>query len=381
MKNINKLFETNNGKTVPIKLSGKEAVFEDHAGTFSGETVKRIIFFVNSLHRKYKKINMPITFIFGNVIIIDKLTYIIFECICYDLIKEYNHKVSVYWNPQHNILTDGVFSSPLLVLNGQKRKTAQLYPEKFNMDIYMNHFRRVIKNENIKSTNYLGKLFQDLNSFLKLYDIDKEYRNQIGEVISELVGNACEHGNSDCLLDIDITDNHIKEIKKVVQSGKYYGINIAVLNFSNTLIGDGVKNKILIDNMLLDRYDFVKKAYIYHKEYFSDKYKEEDFYNISAIQDKISGRIEYNNCGGTGLTMLIKALQEKSDTEQCYMISGKRCVMFVSDFLEYDENEWLGFNKSKNFITDIPDERVVTECHINFPGTAYNLNFIMKREE
>ncbi len=381
MKNLNKLFENNCQKTTTIKLQGKAAVFWDRSGKFSGETIGKIIKFVNSVHKQYRNINVPIVFEFGSVLIADKLSYVIFECICYHLISVYHHRVYVYWDPQNDILTQGVFSSPLLLLNGMDNDKAKRYSNVFKMDIFGTHFRRLIPSENLSDNNYLGNLFKELDSFLKVFDIVEVYRDQITEVISELVGNAGEHGKSDCLLDIDVTHDHIKEKKSIRQEGQFYGINIAVLNFSEYLLGDGIKRKMNSDFSDTSRYDIVKQAYNYHKNYFNIDYGEDDFFNITALQDKISGRMEYEYAGGTGLTKLIKTLQDSADTDTCYMISGGRSVYFVRKLIEYDDKKWLGFNKEKNYLTAIPDEEVVSECLIYFPGTAYNLNFIMKRED
>ncbi|MBO5239149.1 MAG: hypothetical protein J6B50_10320 [Lachnospiraceae bacterium] len=381
MKNLNKLFEKNSKRTVSVKLTASAVIFRDRSGVFSGETIDKIIAFVNSVHKKYKGIKVPIVFQFGEVLITDKLSYVIFECICYYLINTYHHRVYVFWKPEDDILTQGVFSSPLLLLNSMDNEKAKMYPSRFMMDIYGNHFRRLIRGENSSDNNYLGNLFKELDSFLKVFDIVEEYRDQVSEVIAELVGNACEHGDSDCLLDIDITSDHIKEEREIRQEGQFYGINIAVLNFSDNLLGDGIKNKLNTNRIDTDRYDLVKRALYYHKKFFCKNYTEEDFYNITALQDKISGRLEYEESGGTGLTKLIKTLQDKADTDTCYMISGRRSVFFIRKLIEYDRDNWLGFNKDRNYLTDIPDEQIVTNCLIYFPGTAYNLNFVMKREE
>ena len=44
---------------------------------------------------------------------------------------------------------------------------------------------------------------------------------------------------------------------------------------------------------------------------------------------------------------------------------------------EYNEEKWIGFNKENEFLTKIPDVQVLGNNNIFFPGTAYNLNFVM----
>jgi len=381
MDNINKIFECNNNGTYKTKISNGAIIFECNDTEFSGITIGKIINFVNTVHTKYRNLKIPLIFSFKNVLLADKLSYILFECICYSLIKNYNHLVYLYWNPQKDILTEGVFSSPLKLLNEGNIESIKKYPEKFKMDIFLNHFRRVIDGKNKETTNYLGNLLQELDSFLKYFCITQEYRDQITEVITELVGNACEHGCTDCLLDIDITNDHLKEVSNVQQEGTYYGINIAIVNFSDILLHTGIKEKISKEELMTGRYLELKKAYEFHKKHFTDNYKYEDFCNIATLQDKISGRFQHNLSGGTGLTKLIQSLQEKSDSNACYVISGNRSIYFHKELLNYDENGWIGFNESNDFFKTPPEDRVISGCYIFFPGTAYNLNFIMKRED
>ena len=139
-----------------------------------------------------------------------------------------------------------------------------------------------------------------------------------------------------------------------------------------------------IQNNIEDkRYLKLREAYNYHKENFTENYGEEDFWNLGCLQHKISGSLEKISSGGTGSTVLIRSLQEKADANKCYLISGKRALYLIRDYLEFDDKEkmWLGFNKTADFFNDIPEEEVVAPCAINFPGTAYNLTFVMKEEE
>lgn len=83
------------------------------------------------------------------------------------------------------------------------------------------------------------------------------------------------------------------------------------------------------------------------------------------------------------MTKPIKSLEERSDTYRCYVISGNRAVNFYKEMLEYNENKWIGFNKEKDYISTIPGnnskgQEVITNSLIFMPGTAYNLNFVMR---
>lgn len=381
MKNLCKLFSANPQHTYKVHIDNMRFIFKCQDELFSGSTILKIINFVNTIHSKYKKVNLPIVFAFGQIKIADKLSYILFECICYYLIKEYNHKIYLFISPKDSIDTSGIFSSCLKLLNDTSGKNMSKFITCFEMEIYKNHFRRIIRGDDKEGTNYLGNLLQELDYFLKFFNIEEDYRDEIAEVITELVGNACEHGHTDCLLDIDIADNYSRSLETNSPKEYFYGINIVIVNFSDILLGDGIKEKIANNNFSEERYLNLKKAYDYHKALFTTDYSYIDFCNISSLQDKISGRPYYSLSGGTGLTKLIRSLQEKSDTNSCYVISGDRTVVFIKELLAYDKDKWLGFNKQMDFFNSIPDETAIVDCYIYFPGTAYNLNFIMKRED
>lgn len=388
MKRLSTLFESNPKRNIKIEIDKRGAVhYINETDYFNGDTVLSIINFVNSMHFKYKTQNVPIFFEFPNptLRIQDKLAFVMFECICYSLKKE-RRRVYVYWSPVDLILTQGVFSSPLQLLNTHTKKTNDKFVDKFKLDMYKNHFRKVIKfnkTQDLKS-NYLGKFQQEVELFLKIFDLSEARIDRISEVIIELVGNAGEHGDSDCLVDIDITEDHKKTVEQVEQKGQFYGINITILSFSDKLIGDDLKSKIIAGNFDADRYKYLSEVYGNHLEMIENSeihYTEEYFWNIAALQDKISGRNNKSITGGTGLTVLINSLQREADNDSCYMLSGSKVIFFRKEFIEYDSNMWLGFNSENDFLNYEPDESILGYSPVHIPGTAYNLNFVMKKEE
>lgn len=380
MDNIQKIFDCNIKKNY-AKMRNARYEFICYDNVFGAKQILDLIAFVNGIHSKYKKSRVPIYIFLRNVKIIDKLSYIILECICYSLIKDFRQAVSISWKPEKYILTQGVFSSPLALLNNNIAKASQEYIDKFNYEIYRYHFRKVVTKDKT-NTNYLGSLQQDIYNFLTTFNIEEEYKDDIVEMIGEIVGNAIEHTQCQCLLDIDVTTDYLKSNHGRIQNGNYYGVNIVILNYSDILFGDKVGDRIKKNELDSNyRYGILKKAYNNHKKSFSDNYRFEDFCNIASMQHKISGTANKGNAGGRGLTTLIKSLQEKSDSDMCYMLSGNRIVIFEKNLLRYDDDKWIGFNPGNDFINNIPDLSVIQECTVFFPGTAYNLNFVLKREE
>lgn len=342
-----------------------------------GEVLKLIINSFNYAINKYRDIKIPIMLMFEDAQFKDKLTYICLECVCYYIIKILNIKISISANFVQTITSEGISSSPLLLLNTKFPQKSK-YIEKFKNDIFKNHFRAIVKNSEI-TTPRISILMQEISTFLKFFDFEENYSSDIIETIIELVTNGASHSESDCLLDIDITNQYIhKENGK-----KYRGLNICVLDFSTKKLYTDLENKLICDDNIINKYTELKKIYIHHKEiFFSTNYNQHDFFSIATFQDKISGRKKEYFVGGTGLTKLIKALQEKSDTDNCYVLTGKNVIYFTKENLCSDPNGWISFNSSNNDFTKYaPKKGVIDRCFVYFPGTAYNLNFIIKVED
>lgn len=387
MENINLLLTSNKISNKKIRFKNGKIQITITDNLFTGETLKSIAECINAIHQRYKGSKIPLEFHFGEIEFIDKLTFVLFECICYDLICNYGHYVQVFMkvNVSEDIHTAGILSSPLLLLNHTKKDKVIQYCEKFKNDLYRNHFRRLISGNQKEDTNYLGRLYEEVDSFLKPFGIDETSRDKIGIVITELVGNATEHARSDCLFDIDVAPNYTKMVKDVPDGNDYCGINIAVINFSDILLGTGVHKNLILNksNISNERYQTVLKAYKNHSKMFSQEYKIEDFCNITTFQHKVSGRNKNVSTGGTGLTKLIQSLEERSDTYRCYVVSGNRAINFYKELIEYNKYNWIGFNEERDYISNIPSKTddthsVISESLMYMPGTGYNLNFVMK---
>lgn len=372
MKNTQLLFDNTLAYTKGYKICDGRVIIECKFDTFNGASIKKVISIINGLNRLYPAINIPIDVNLGTVRFQDKLTYVILECIFYHLIRNRNQDIRVYMDPVPGIDVEGIMSSPLMLLSSSKVEKRAIFAEKFEFEIYQRHFRRIVHSGDID-------ILDELNYFLKVFDIDEDNREDICEVISELISNGTEHAEGECLIDIDVTDLYGKIQKNKEVNGSYYGINIVVLNLSEKLLGTQIKNKILSEKLDTERYKSVYAAYVYHSQYFNDNYTEEDFFNMAVFQHRISGRQNEEMTGGTGLTLLIKSLESKSDSNFCYVLSGKRVLGFKQKYLEY-KNDWIGFNESNDFLNDIPDLKNITDCDIKFPGTAYNLHFIMEKK-
>lgn len=356
-----------------LSFRDKRLYYKISAELFTGDQIYEMIAVMNYVWRTYNQ-KIPITFDLGEFEFFDKLVYVILESLCYYLLKEKGHSIKILFNAKHTIWSEGICYSPLKNIGDREK-----FIQKYESDLSMYHFRRLVPNKENRNEQYLSKLMQEIFCFLQNNGIDEDVCSQLSEVLIELVGNSGEHGNAESLLDVDITRTEYSK-RSDNEGASYYGMNAVVLNYSPVLFYEPLMKKIQSADILAERYDIVKQAREYHLANLQENYKEQDFYTVSSFQHKISGNVEKNEIGGTGLTRLLQSLEENSDTHLCYMLSGNRILFFEKDFMFYDEKKLVGFNKSRNYITDIPDVRLLQTIKTYVPGVAYNLNYAIKKE-
>ena len=362
----------------PTLTKNKRYVYSSRSEQFDLTEIRNIIGFLKAIKKRHKLSLLPIDINLGNRIFTDKLSYVLLECLCYYLIKEEKCNINLHYTCQHTIFSEGIKTSYLNGINSSRGKIE--FVKRFRFDILRSHYRRVIPSED-QSGKWTALINQDIDSFLQVYNIQKEYRDCASDVICELVDNALEHSMSDCLVDIDITNDYTKDLDPN-EENLYCGLNIVIINFSDILMGSGMSKKISLiaknGDEIPPRYKDVLLAKEYHQPFFGGDYTAEDFDIVTSFQNKISSR-ETCLTGGTGLTQLIKALEDETDAYNCYMISGNRMISFIKQYL-HSPNGWVGFNESNEYLNDIPNAECVRKSKLFFPGTAYNLNLVLKKE-
>ena len=386
--NIKLLFDKNKSKITSLRKIGRQFklmtngqkrcwLYTNNNPNFSGTNIKSLIHFFNYINEN-DKFYLPIIIQLGKVNFEDKLVYIVLECILYYMILK-NRRIIINFTPETNISTDGISFSPINCINKSyiNIKDYIKFEEKFYHDSQEHHYRELIEYNEIK-TYYLTEISNELYTFFSKLGIETDTIEKLCESIIEIVGNSIEHGRSDCLIDIDVTEEKYKK-KNDTEDSFYYGINVVVLGISDIPFNKKIKTKLLNIDSLNERYVKVKEAKQNHSKYFCSDYSEDDFYTIASFQHKISGSIDKKNSGGVGLTQLIKSLEEKSSGHLCYMLSGNRALKFQKEFLQYDSECYIGFNKENDFYEHIPDRTVFANSDTFFPGTAYNLNFAIKK--
>lgn len=346
--------------------------------TIGFQDIRKILSFPLSIKSSLSFV--PVRIDLGNRVFEDKFTYILLESIIHTLIEECKCRIEIIFNCAHNIYNEGIQHS-CLIYSGIDKEKRKKFLTKYLGDIRGTHFRRILSPDG--PSQQISLLAQDIDSFLKFNSIVDDCRNKIGLIVAELADNALEHASAQCLVDIDITKDYFK-MGEVVNDGIYRGVNIVAMNYSETLLGNLLKEKFhAINDTDISRqpqYSELIRAYNYHSQNWNEKYREEDFFALASFQDKISGRKNYCT-GGKGLTELLNMLEIRSDSYYCYCITGNRIITLSKEYICCEENSWVGFNRDKNFFTALPDKDCLKELPFNFPGTAYNLNFVLKQEE
>ncbi|TPR19949.1 hypothetical protein DY138_00500 [Apilactobacillus timberlakei] len=364
-----------NGK----KIKFRKLLLNDSSLTLN--TVKKVQTFIREV-KGFSRIYINLNLMKLN----SKLPISILEYMFYDLIVNHNKKIVLDYKVNRTIFTEGFRSSPLIYLGRGNNYNPKAFLQKFKFSSVIsgrrngqiNHYRRKISSD--KKTSYLSILSSDIyNTFPNFVTL--KTKNEVTQLITELVGNTLEHTNSDCILDLDITSKTF--VNKSEGAKKYFGININIFDYSNKLIFSEIKSKILNDLDKIEgrnkyRYSYIKSAYNCQKQLFNKNYSNELFWILATLQHKISGRSGNNNStGGTGLTTLIDALQEASKLYNCYILTGKNILDLKQKYLKHNSEKWLGFNRENDF-KKAPDESIFKKSPINFRGTAFNLNFIIE---
>lgn len=349
-------------------------LIEYHKNVITGTGMRDIIHLLHYTIVKYSALKYPIMLDIGETSFNDKLVYIVLECVIHIVMEKYHRKVYICYKVTDSIWTEGFKYSCLNNVNDG----FDIFEKKFKYDLDRKHFRKVFTYQDYCDKKCLSKLMTDIRCFLKNNCINESSVDELTEVLIELVGNSGEHAKTDCLIDLDLTDDTYKSTADDLDN--YYGLNACVVNFSKELFYVPLMNKMKSSQEVNERHIWVKKAKNNHERFFSDKYTEKDFYTISSFQDKISGSIQKDKTGGRGLTSLISSLGEKASDQLCYMASGNRALFFYADHMRFNKEEFIGFNKNNDYINSIPEDGVIRDVDVYLPGTMYNLSYVIKKE-
>ncbi len=377
MKNVEYVYKNNLGTYKIPHLKGNVLEYKSGTKIFNFFELKKLIGFFASAENKLgnaKFINYSIDY-FNEIQFADKLTYILLECFLYYLIvcknKKINFNISKYKN---TIFTEGVYYSCIKYMDNKEN-----FINKFQNSVSNFHFRKLIKYENKKLDN-VSFIFSDILQFLQTCGINNKEAQNAAEISVELIDNALDHSQSDCLIDIDVSQRPYYKTNDPEQTNEFVAVNIAVINFSESILGDKIKTIANSKNGKNEQYEKLEKIKKLHEKYFNENYTQNNFYMMSAFQNKISSRDNSGATGGKGLTKLISQLQEQSALNVCYVVSDDMCLYFLKDHIKQDEQKWVGFN-SNNDCKLPPDKDAIKKSPMNIIGTGYNLTFVFQKGE
>ena len=164
--------------------------------------------------------------------------------------------------------------------------------------------------------------------------------------------------------------------------GQYYSVNICGINFSDILLGQQLKKKILQKQFHnSEKYQAISAAYENHKSQFDNVYTDEHFFILASFQDNITGREMEVNTGGKGLAEIVGELEKCVYVYDCYVMTGDKAIFFQPEFLEIDHNGWISFNGENDFINCRPVEGIISSSDTKLCGTGYNLTLVYKRSD
>ena len=380
MTGAEKLLQKNSielGKLIRKLILKRNGVVTINIGEngFGGSQVRNLLGQLNYVLKRYGNSCKIIEIRVNNFLPKDKLSYIILEIVIYMLVKSYKKKVYFFANKAvRNINTCGLKDSLLYDMLSRKIDCEEYVQnfEKANR-VKSSSFRRIIKHDDKRAISHL---MRDIKTFLKRWEIEKDDCSRISKIVSELADNACEHAESECFIDVDISNMY----KKEGEDNEYYSVSICVLNFSDILLGEQVKKKIVSNQFQMsERYEGITHAYNSHKNFFDNRYTEDHFFILASFQDEISGRCEESNTGGKGLTELVREIEKCVDEYECYVLTGNSVIFFHPDCLEIDNDGWISFNVEKDFTNHQPDGKIISYSDTDLGGTGYNLSLIYKR--
>lgn len=203
MKNTSLLFAYNNQKTSNVYMKQRRCVIRCHSEYLDGDSLMRVVKYMNGIKEKYGKLKPLVIIDFGKVKVVDKLVYIMLETICFSIIHDLGFEVKLKIQVIKHIISNGFDDkTPLYILTKNKpvHENCRDFIEYCEQTYIFkeNHYRRIVSADESDESEIFCKIMSEVRAFLKNYYGDLERIKQIAEIVAELCGNAWEHSKSDC---------------------------------------------------------------------------------------------------------------------------------------------------------------------------------------
>lgn len=378
MTQIEKIFE----KVNPVNHSRGSSYLNNKIrikdNRFSIKSIYKIV-----EHLNWMKNNMSLCktkIIIDSDYLADQSILTLFESIIYFVIDEWKFIVSYRFEIKEHVLGYEIFKNSILYKYNNRDINIENYISEYKKEICIqkSHFRKLCENiEKNRKSEFLSITMHEIDIFFKCFGINTEYRDELTEVIVEIIDNGLNHSTGDCILNINVVKDLVKN-----DNQKYKYIDVSVIVIDDISFGSEIKRYIreIDKSEYSEKNKIILEAYKKHEKHFDSEYNIDAFSMISAYQKYVTTR-KNNATGGTGLTTLIRALIDKASENFCYAISGSTNLIFKKEFLNLTEDELIGFNETNNYIEDIPNKNVVNVNNYDMNVNIYNLQFILKEIE
>jgi hypothetical protein len=383
MVNMDRIFE--NTKCIETKLIDdvyKIIIKDRYFGGQSVEEIRgRFKYIIDNKTIEYPQILLRI----HSRSINDNSTIVVFEALLIQLVEKTNAIINIEFRRINikdmsiNYLDKSLLSRQIKVkdyglvikLNSRKFKSDFYKKKIIDKAYYRSFFAKGVLNRYSSS-----KVKSDIKTFLNPHFSDNKVIGLMSEVACELVGNVYDHANSDCILEVTISEVEHKKTKK-----DFKAINMTVLNFSKTILISHIQDYFVTNRFTKKAVDeSILRAYNFHESHFTSKYSRDHFYMISLFQRNFTTRVNRYITGGTGLTRLIESLTGRAYEKYSYVMTGNK-VIYFTDKLKVSEDGYVGFNDSNDYFGSIPDPEIIDFSQFYLEGTLYNLSFIIDEED
>ena len=250
----------------------------------------------------------------------------------------------------------------------RKNKFLDEYYSEFT--IFRNTLRYYIKDKTRNEKMNSRILYDIITWVIADKNIDRKIIGNFAKAVVEIADNM-RHSDSDCIVSIKSNP-----LINVVDRKTYYSLSVCVVNIGDIFIYTPLENSIKNNNLIGSTKNIVEKAMPIHEKFYNENYNLDRFCMVTVFQNSVTTN-NVNDYGGNGLPYFIKVLIENSNFNNCYLISGSNVLFFKEHYISLN-NGVVSFNKECCYYDKPPDPEVFKDAPTFYPGTMYNLEFIIK---
>ena len=244
-----------------------------------------------------------------------------------------------------------------------------------------------LKSRSSYSENIKGQIGEKINRFINNsmrgfgYEFDEIGRNNMSNLIGEILGNAEDHStlNKYYVNGISFMENKAEPVVE---------LHLAIINLGYSFY-EGFE---AVSHLNTDVNAEMETLFKHHKslqKYDSKKYSKESLFTLYGLQEGIS-RLKYETeSRGNGTMKFIRAFmnlgelgeEDKNYQSKLNIISGRTVINCTNDFKPYFDGKFyrLSLNKVQD-IKQLPSKNTIFTEKSYFPGTILQVKIYMSKE-